>query len=213
MQTLASTFQTETAEGLLLLADIGGYTSFLQAVAEAHRDDAFADGAVPEAYRLMSSLLDGIVGRLVPPFTLSKLEGDAVFVFAVGAELRGDAVLDTIRDCYTDFRLRLAQVGELWTCNCTACARATSLELKFVLHAGRYVLQQIAGSRELSGPEVVMAHRLLKNGAADLVGHGAYALISEAAVRQLSVSVAGARPTTETYEHYPPISAFAFALR
>jgi len=211
---LASTFKTETAEGPLLLADIGGYTSFLQAVAEAHRDDAFADGAVPEAYRLMSSLLDGIVGRLVPPFTLSKLEGDAVFVFATGGEVpRGESVLGTIRDCYTDFRLRLAQVGELWTCNCTACARATSLELKFVLHAGRYVMQQIAGSRELSGPEVVMAHRLLKNGAADLVGHGAYLLISEAAASQLSVSVAGAISTTETYEHYPPISAFAFALR
>ncbi len=211
---MGSTFKTESAEGPLLLADIGGYTAFLQAVAEAHRDDAFADGAVPEAYRLMSSLLDGIVGQLVPPFTLSKLEGDAVFVFAAGAEmLRGGAVLDTIRDCYTDFRLRLAQVGELWTCNCTACARATSLELKFVLHAGRYVLQQIAGGRELSGPDVVMAHRLLKNGAADLVGHGAYLLISEAAASQLSVSVAGAIPTTETYEHYPTISAFAFALR
>ena len=211
---MALTFKTETAEGPLLLADIGGYTSFLRAVGEAHRDDAFADGAVPEAYRLMSSLLDGIVGRLVPPFTLSKLEGDAVFVFATGDEMpRGEPMLGTIRECYTDFRLRLAQVGELWTCNCTACARATSLELKFVLHAGRYVMQQIAGSRELSGPDVVMAHRLLKNGAADLVGHGAYLLISEAAASQLSVSVAGAIPTTETYEHYPPISAFAFALR
>ncbi|CAN5158159.1 hypothetical protein BH23CHL9_BH23CHL9_08090 [soil metagenome] len=49
---MASTFKTEAAEGALLLADIGGYTAFLQAVTEAHRDDAFADGAVPEAYRL-----------------------------------------------------------------------------------------------------------------------------------------------------------------
>jgi hypothetical protein len=31
-----------TASGLLLLADIGGYTSFLQSVALAHQDDAFA---------------------------------------------------------------------------------------------------------------------------------------------------------------------------
>jgi len=59
-------------------------------------------------------------------------------------------------------------------------------------------MQQIAGSRELSGPDVVMAHRLLKNGAADLVGHGAYLLISEAAASQLSVSVAGAISATET---------------
>ena len=211
---MASTLHTETAEGPLVLADIGGYTEFLQVVAEAHRDDAFADGAVPEAYRLMSSLLDGIVGQIVPPFTLSKLEGDAVFAFAQDADApRGDAALDVVRACYADFRSRLSDVGKIWACNCTACARATSLDLKFVLHAGRYVLQQIAGSRELSGPDVVMAHRLLKNGAADLVGHGAYALVSAAAVRQLDLPVAGAIPMTETYEHYPPTSAFAFALR
>ena len=82
-----------------------------------------------------------------------------------------------------------------------------------MLHAGRYVLQQIAGSRELSGPDVVMAHRLLKNSAADRVGHGAYALLSAAAVSQFDVPVTDAMPMTETYEHYPPISAFAFALR
>lgn len=213
--TLASTFQTKSAQGPLLLADISGYTAFLQAVTEAHRDDAFADGAVPEAYRLMSSLLDGIVACIVPPFTLSKLEGDAVFVFAdAGSDVpSGEALLDTIRACYADFHSRLSDVGELWTCTCTACARATTLDLKFVLHAGRYVLQQIAGSRELTGPDVVMAHRLLKNSAAEQVGHGAYALLSAAAVSEFSVPITGAFPMTETYEHYSPISAFAFALR
>jgi hypothetical protein len=99
------------------------------------------------------------------------------------------------------------------TCTCTACLRASSLDLKFVLHAGRFVLQQIAGSRELSGPDVVMAHRLLKNSAADKVGHGAYALLSAAAVSQLDIPVDHAISMTETYDHYSPISAFVFALR
>ena len=162
----------------------------------------------------MSSLLDGIVGCIVPPFTLSKIEGDAVFVFAAGVEVpRGEVLLGTIRARYADFHARLTAVGKIWTCTCTACLRATSLDLKFVLHAGRFVLQQIAGSRELSGPDVVMAHRLLKNGAAELVGHDAYALISASAVNRLQVPVSGAIPITETYEHYSPISGFAFALR
>ena len=51
------------ASGQLLLADISGYTSFLQSVALAHKDDAFADGAVPPAYAVLSNLLDGIVGQ------------------------------------------------------------------------------------------------------------------------------------------------------
>lgn len=208
-------FKQATGEGPLLLADISGYTSFLQDVATAHRDDAFADGAVPEAYRMMSSLLDGIVTSLVPPFTLSKLEGDAVFAFArIGPDVpRGTAALDPIRACYADFRSRLEQVGDLWTCTCNACSRANALDLKFILHAGRFVEQEIAGSRELIGPDIVMAHRLLKNHGADVLGHGAYVLVSGAAVSQLEVEVDTAVPATETYEHYQPIEVFIFDLR
>ncbi len=71
----AAVMPPRAVRGPLLLADIGGYTSFLQSVAVAHQDDAFAGGKVPDAYALVSSLLDGIVGQIVPPFTLSKLEG------------------------------------------------------------------------------------------------------------------------------------------
>ncbi len=60
--------QAGLSSGTLLLVDISGYTAFLQLVAEAHRDDAFADGRVPDASFFVSSLLDGIIERLVPPF-------------------------------------------------------------------------------------------------------------------------------------------------
>lgn len=211
---MAVKFQQNAGEGALLLADISGYTSFLQAVALAHQDDAFANGAIPEAYRMMSSLLDGIVTSVVPPFTLSKLEGDAVFAFARNDPdvPRGDAVLAFIRSCHADFSASLAQVGELWTCSCNACGRANTLDLKFILHAGRFVEQEVAGSRELIGPDVVMAHRLLKNHGAEVVGHGSYALLSAAAVSQLDVPIDGAVPATETYEHYQPIDVFVFDL-
>jgi hypothetical protein len=61
--------------GTLLLADISGYTAFLQAVAAAHVAEMAAGRFVPKAYPLLTSLLDGIVGRIAPPFLLSKLEG------------------------------------------------------------------------------------------------------------------------------------------
>ena len=50
-----------------MLADISHHTSFLRSVEVAHRDDAFAGGAVPDAYAMRSSLLDGIVARPIPP--------------------------------------------------------------------------------------------------------------------------------------------------
>jgi Protein of unknown function (DUF2652) len=202
------------ASGPLLLADISGYTGFLQSVTTAHRDDAFADGRVPDAYGLVSSLLDGIIERIVPPFTLSKVEGDAVFAFARDDEgvPRGEALLGCLSACYAAFTERLGGAMQVWTCRCDACSRVGGLDLKFVLHAGSYVVQSVAGGRELVGPEVVMAHRLLKNHAAELIGHPAYALITEAAASRLGVPADGALELIESYEHYPPIAARVYSL-
>jgi hypothetical protein len=211
---MGTTFAQETADGPLLIADISGYTSFLQTVAVAHQDDAFAGGAVPEAYRLMSSLLDGIVGSVESVFTVSKLEGDAVFAFArTGSDLpHGRQLLECIRSCYAEFRARLAQVGGLWTCTCEACARASQLDLKFVLHAGHFVVQDIAGSRELSGPDVVMTHLLLKTNASQVVKSPAYALITQAAASRLDVPLDSAVPMTASFEHYAPVNAYVVPL-
>jgi hypothetical protein len=213
-ETMDRSVQPGGASGPLLLADISGYTAFLQSVTDAHRDDAFAGGKVPDAYGLVSSLLDGIIERIAPPFTISKLEGDAVFAFARDEDdiPRGAALLACLAACYTSFREQLAGAEQIWTCRCDACSRVDTLDLKFVLHAGSYVVQSIGGSRELVGSEVVMAHRLLKNRAAELVGP-AYALITEAAASRLDVPSDGAHELTETYEHYPPIAARVYALR
>lgn len=181
----------------------------------AHRNDAFADGKVPDAYTVISSLLDGIVDRLVPPFTLSKLEGDAVFAYATDAEAlpRGQKLFDCIDACYADFRGRVDTAHSVWQCWCEACSRIDQLDLKFVLHAGPFVIQSIAGRPELVGPEVVVAHRLLKSHAAELLDHGAFALVTDAASALLDVASDSGVAIVETYDPSPPVSCRAFALR
>lgn len=211
---MASEFQQDRAEGPLVLADIGGYTAFLRDVADAHRDDAFADGRVPPAYRLMSKLLDGIVSCLVPPLTLAKLEGDAVFAYSpsVSEAPRGDEFLDLVRGCYANFRDQLREVGSVWSCTCDACSRSADLELKFIVHAGPFVIATMAGGRELIGPEVIMAHRLLKSGEADAARPAAYLLLTDAAREMLDVDAVDAPTISESYEHYPPVRASVIAL-
>lgn len=211
---MASAFQQQRAEGPLVLADIGGYTGFLHDVAEAHRDDAFANGRVPPAYRLMSQLLDGIVGRLVPPLTLAKLEGDAVFTYApaLADAPRGAAFVDLVRACYAGFRAQLQEVGSVWTCSCDACSRSAGLELKFIVHAGPFIIATMAGSPELVGAEVIMAHRLLKSGTADADRPAAYLLLTDAAREMLGIDSSDAPTITESYEHYPAVKASVLAL-
>ena len=180
----------------------------------AHRSDAFADGKVPDAYAVISSLLDGIVARLIPPFTLSKLEGDAVFAYATdpSALPKGPKVFECIDACYADFRGRVDTAHSVWQCWCEACSRIDQLDLKFVLHAGPFVIQSIAGGAELVGPEVVIAHRLLKSRAAELLGNNAFAFVTDAASELLDIPADGGVAIVETYEPSPPVSGHAFAL-
>jgi hypothetical protein len=206
--------QSGVDRGTLLLADITGYTAFLQAVGAAHAADMAAGTFVPKAYPLLTSLMDGIVEEVAPPFVLSKLEGDAVFAFAAEGELslHGQAVVNCLTACYEAYRARLEEAGEVMTCTCDACLSIGGLELKFVLHHGEYIVQSVAGHQELLGPDVTISHLLLKNHAADLVGRSAYALVTESAAVHLDIPLERALPITEQYEHYPPVRASVLAL-
>jgi class 3 adenylate cyclase len=211
---VVSSVRPGAGRGTLLLADISGYTAFLEAVGGVHGEEMRDSGVVPAAYPLMTSLLDGIVEKIVPPFILSKFEGDAVFAFAPDGELalRSVQLLACLNACYAAFLDRLADTRELMWCSCAACSTLSGLDLKFVLHHGEYVALSIAGHEELLGPDVTIAHRLMKNHAAALVGGSAYALLTEAAAGHSEVPLDDALPLTEEYEHVAPIRAYVFRL-
>lgn len=204
--------RSASRRGTLLLADISGFTGFLQGVADAHRDLIVEADEPPPAYALLSHLLDSMLASTVPPFRLAKLEGDAIFVVEDVPIPHGDAVLDCLRACYAAFRARLAAAGSQWTCTCEACSRIGDLDLKFVLHHGSYVAQSIAGHEELLGSDVNVVHRLLKNHARDLVGRVPYALVTEAAVGALEIPVDEMLPGEEAYPDTPTIATHILAL-
>jgi hypothetical protein len=199
--------------GSILLADISGYTVFLEDVKQAHADDAFADGQIPYAYGLMSNLLGGIAERVDPPFTLVKFEGDAAFAVAEdGVGPKGSALIGCITDCYGEFMARLDEAGLTWTCTCNACQVANTLDLKFVLHHGSYFVQSIGTQVEVLGPDITTAHRLLKNAAASQIGSPAYALFTAAAEAALELRLDDGIRFEEPIEGAQPISAIAIPL-
>nr|MBA3630783.1 DUF2652 domain-containing protein [Actinomycetota bacterium] len=83
---------------------------------------------------------------------------------------------------------------------------------KFVLHHGEYIIQSIAGHQELLGPDVTVAHLLIKNHVTDHIGRAAYALFTESATAHLQVSLEHALPIDEQYEHYATTRAHVFTL-
>jgi hypothetical protein len=209
------TVPTPTAtrhQGVLLLADISGYTGFLQGVAEAHRALIVDSDEPPYAYAVMSSTLQAIVEALAPRFQVAKLEGDAVFAVADDGTVNGETTLGTLRDCYAAFRAQLTIAGETWTCTCNACSTIKTLDLKFIVHHGGYVAQTIAGYTELLGPEVNVAHRLLKNHAVELVGRVPYALFTDVAANALSIATDGMAEAEEAYDGNPPMPVHILVL-
>lgn len=199
--------------GSILLADISGYTRFLDEVQVAHRDDAFADGRIPPAYAMMAGLLEGIAGTVDPPFTVLKFEGDAVFAVAVDADLTsGEAVVDCVSRCYADFTERRAAAGAIWTCTCDACSRSETLDLKFIVHHGEFYVQQVGSHIDAVGPEINVAHRLLKNDAVAVLGTTGYALFTEEAVETLNIPLFDAAALTETVDGGRIVSASAIAM-
>ncbi len=77
-----------------LIADISGYTGYLAGVELDHAED------------ILSDLLGVIVAALRPNFRLSRIEGDAAFMFATVEKVDGSMLLDTIERCYFGFRRR-----------------------------------------------------------------------------------------------------------
>jgi hypothetical protein len=88
----------------------------------------------------------------------------------------------------------------------------SGLRLKIIGHHGAFLRQTIAGREQVAGPDVILAHRLLKNG---LARHDDYALLTRSAVESMGVDPAraGLAARTERYEHFGEISCFVLTAR
>jgi hypothetical protein len=92
--------------------------------------------------------------------------------------------------------------------------RIPDLNLKFVVHHGTILRQQVAGSEELLGPDVILVHRLLKNDVVASTGIAAYALFSQQCVDAMDLDVAALdmRAARETYEYIGDVTVWVHDL-
>ena len=202
------------ATGLLMLADISGYTSFLHGVTEAHPELAAGIEPVPPAYDFMVTLLDLVADGLQPTFTPVQTEGDALFAVAEADIVtnRGRDVLDSISSTYASYHARIEEQQRLQGDGCSACLLLTSLELKFIVHAGTFVVQPLATRTHVAGPAVIAAHRLLKNSVTDETGLRGYVLMTDAARELLGLDATAGTSHAEAYDDAGSVSGVVIGL-
>ena len=174
-----------------VIADISGYTHFVSGVELDHAQDIIAD------------IMDTLVRALRPPFRLAKFEGDAAFVYALADKVDRSLLQDSIEAAYFAFRRRLRNIKQANSCECQACSRMQSLDVKFVVHYGEFIRQKMSGREELAGRDVILVHRLLKNDVGKTFGPRAYGLYSDACVRAMGIDAKaqGLVEHAETIEH------------
>ena len=185
--------------GFLVLADISGFTAFVTATELEH-------GA-----EVTGALLAGVMEALSPPMGIQELEGDAVFALgpdhAQGADRR---LLESFGRAFAAFSERRREISLDTSCACRACRGVLGLSLKLIVHHGSFLRQVVRGRSRVAGPDIILAHRFLKND----VEPATYVLFTAAAVERFGIDpvAAGMARYTGTYAHFGDVDCFVVSL-
>jgi uncharacterized protein YndB with AHSA1/START domain len=165
-------------QGYLVISDISGYSRYIKESELEHARDSLA------------ALLQLLIDHTRSPFAIAKLEGDAVFSYAPSnAFLQGQSLLEMMEGTYIAFRRALQLMIINTTCPCNACRNLPSLDLKFFVHHGEYLVQEMSSFKELVGADINLLHRLLKNKITEQNGARAYAAYTNVVVEKLNLEI------------------------
>src|ERR1044071_6162383 len=193
--------ERKTQRGYLMLADISGYTSYVAQTEIEHADMA------------LSFLLETIIEKLSSLLTISKLEGDAVFAYIEESKLQeARSLLELVDQTYLAFREKALALYSQATCPCRACRALPTLDLKFILHHGEFLMQKVANVEHLLGTDVNLIHRLSKNHVSEATGWKGYALFTDPVLERLRTDKASFVQQSESYEHLGEVETYVMDM-
>ena len=189
--------ERKTQTGYLVLADISGFTSFV------------AQTEIDHAHLALSFLLETIMEKLSSLLTIFQLEGDAVFAYVEESQLHeGKSLLGLIDQTYLAFREKALALYAGATCPCRACKALPTLDLKFMVHHGDFIIRQVAGVQHLLGTDVNLLHRLSKNHVLESTGWRGYALFTNQGLERMQTDKTSFVQQTESYEHLGEVETY-----
>jgi len=188
---------------LLMIADISGYTEFMVST----------DLEIEHSQKIIAQLIGTIIEQINIPLEISKLEGDAVFIYALkeNEEHTWQHIRKLVGEklilFFDVFRSKLSKIKQHHDCSCGACSNTDVLKLKIVVHSGEALFSYIKQFYELNGKDVILVHRLTKNS----VEHDEYILMTEPAYSDiLFPSKIETQDSHEIYEHFGEVKTLVF---
>jgi class 3 adenylate cyclase len=168
---------------VIVMADISGYTQFM-----VENQTTAVHGQ-----QCITYLMEALIHEIDIPLRLQEIEGDALFLYAEdpGSEQGWAQVLEQIPAklprFFNSFYKHVVLANDSTPCGCAICRNGEKLALKIIVHTGTAVFHKIGGVDKVSGPDVILAHRLLKNSVPDKE----YLLMSESAYRSIGSHMEG----------------------
>lgn len=166
---------TSIQRGYPLLADITGFVDFLH------------DSETDHAREITQELLEFLINKISPFFTVAQIDGDAIFAFASADSFsRGESLFELLESTYTAYKDQLVQVSRVRTCGCNACRNASKLDLKFAVHFGEYIPSKYSNQFDLTGlAPYFIRKREWKEPVQEATDWRGYALFTEECLSQL----------------------------
>lgn len=189
-----------THTGYLLIADITGYTQFLTSSEMDH------------ANPILQSLLGVLLEQIGDPLNFWKTEGDAVLAYSTRQDFpSGETFLTICEAIYNAFTQRRQDIIANSTCPCQACANVGKLDLKIIAHHGKFDEMQLGPTKDISGPDVILVHRMTKTDVTERTGIRSYALFSEAAAQAMNISDI-MEPFSQDFDHFGEVKMKVYDL-
>jgi hypothetical protein len=167
--------------------------------------------AMVHGQQVVTALIEAILAEVDIPLEVKEILGDAVFLYSVRPgddeaweEVSAEVGRKLLRffDAFSDV---LVAESESSLCQCAVCRNLHDLKLKIVVHSGEALFHNIGDYADVSGVDVILVHRLLKNS----VDADEYILMTEPAYRDLRFpSELEVHKSSEEYEGFGSIPTF-----
>jgi hypothetical protein len=118
------------------------------------------------AEKIIGELMESILDEVELPVIAHEILGDAISLYAVdnGSPDLADNIYLQLEKYFRAFHAREAYLlRECGYCICEACNKVGELKMKAILHSGEAAFTKVRDIQKISGEDVIIAHRLLKN--------------------------------------------------
>ena len=141
---------------LIILVDISGYTNFIK----LHKMSLL------HAEKIIGELMESMLDEVELPVVAHEILGDAISLYAIdnGSPDLANNIYNQMEKYFSAFWNRESYLlRECGLCLCDACNKVGELKLKGILHFGEAAFTKVRDIQKISGEDIILTHRLLKN--------------------------------------------------